>query len=172
MGVPTVHRYELLAPPGFDGRQELKRVMTWLGWAVVCMLIWFFLAYMSEIGTVQIALEDGYEYNMRQYADVARASYLPFLAVLGLLIQMLIRNVVYFRTGSKSYYTMRRLRDRSEYPKRCALLPARGLVAIILAMWLLTIICGGAYLIFTPDGWLPAGAGAGILRLLLGGLLR
>ena len=84
---------------------------------------------------------------------------------------MLIRNVVYFRTGSKSYYTMRRLRDRSEYPKRCALLPVCGLVAIILAMWLLTIICGGAYLIFTPDGWLPAGAGAGILRLLSGGLL-
>ena len=49
--------------------------------------------------------------------------------------------------------------------------PACGLVAIILAMWLLTIICGGAYLIFTPDGWLPAGAGAGILRLLSGGLL-
>ena len=95
-----MRRYELLAPPGFDGQQELKRVMTWLAWAVVCMLIWFFLAYMSEIGTVQIALEEGYEYNMRQYADVARASYLPFLAVLGLLIQMLIRNIVYFRTGA------------------------------------------------------------------------
>lgn len=171
MGVPTVRRYELLAPPGFDGRQELKRVMTWLGWAVVCMLIWFFLAYMSEIGMVQIALEDGYEYNMRQYADVARASYLPFLAVLGLLVWMLIRNVVYFRTGSKSYYTMRRLRDRSEYPKRCALLPVCGLVAGVLAMWLLTLVCGGAYLILTPEGWLPAGAGAGILKLLSGGLL-
>ena len=60
---------------------------------------------------------------MRQYADVARASYLPFLAVLGLLIQMLIRNIVYFRTGSKSYYTMRRLRDRSGTPSaaRCCL---------------------------------------------------
>lgn len=171
MGVPTVRRYELLAPPGFDGEQELKKVLTWLGWAAVCMLIWFFLAYMSEIGMVQIALEDGYEYNMRQYADVARASYLPFLAVLGLLIQMLIRNIVYFRTGSKSYYTMRRLRDRSEYPKRCALLPVCGLVAGVLAMWLLTLVCGGAYLIFTPDGWLPAGAGAGILKLLSGGLL-
>ena len=171
MGVPTVRRYELLAPPGFDGEQELKKVLTWLGWAAVCMLIWFFLAYMSEIGMVQIALEDGYEYNMRQYADVARASYLPFLAVLGLLIQMLIRNIVYFRSGSKSYYTMRRLRDRSEYPKRCALLPVCGLVAGVLAMWLLTLVCGGAYLIFTPDGWLPAGAGAGILKLLSGGLL-
>lgn len=171
MGVPTVRRYELLAPPGFDGEQELKKVLTWLGWAAVCMLIWFFLAYMSEIGMVQIALEDGYEYNMRQYADVARASYLPFLAVLGLLVWMLIRNVVYFRTGSKSYYTMRRLRDRSEHPKRCALLPVCGLVAGVLAMWLLTLVCGGAYLIFTPDGWLPAGAGAGILKLLSGGLL-
>lgn len=171
MGVPTVRRYELLAPPGFDGRQELKRALTWLAWAVVIMLAWFLLAYMSEIGMVQIALEDGYEYNMRQYADVARASYLPFLAVLGLLVWMLIRNVVYFRTGSKSYYTMRRLRDRSEYPKRCALLPVCGLVAGVLAMWLLTLVCGGAYLILTPEGWLPAGAGAGILKLLSGGLL-
>ena len=166
-----MRRYELLAPPGFDGQQELMRVLTWLAWAGICMLIWFFLAYMSELGTVQIALEEGLEYNMRQYADVARASYLPFLAVLGLLIQMLIRNIVYFRTGSKSYYTMMRLRDRSEYPKRCALLPACGLAAGVLAMWLLTLVCGGAYLIFTPEGWLPAGAGAGILRLLSGGLL-
>lgn len=171
MGVPTVRRYELLAPPGFDGEQELKRVMTWLGWAVVCMLIWFFLAYMSEIGTVQIALEDGYEYNMRQYADVARASYLPFLAVLGLLIQMLIRNIVYFRTGSKSYYTMRRLRDRSEYPKRCALLPLCGMAALWLSAQLMTLLCGWIYVRFTPEAWLPAGACDQILRLLLGGLL-
>lgn len=172
MGVPTVRRYELLAPPGFDGRQELKRVMTWLGWAVVIMLAWFLLAYWSELSTVRSYRENGTPIGMRPYAEVAAFAYLPFVPVFAGFVYLLLRNWNYFRSGSKSFYTMRRLKNRWEYPARCALLPLCGMAALWLSAQLMTLLCGWIYVRFTPEAWLPAGAWDQILRLLLGGLLR
>lgn len=67
---------------------------------------------------------------------------------------------------------MRRLKNRWEYPARCALLPLCGLAALWLSAQLMTLLCGWIYVRFTPESWLPAGAWDQILRLLLGGLLR
>ncbi len=117
MGVPTVRRYELLAPPGFDGEQELKRVMTWLGWAVVIMLAWFLLAYWSELSTVRSYRENGTPIGMRPYAEVAAFAYLPFVPVFAGFVYLLLRNWNYFRSGSKSFYTMRRLKEPLGIPR-------------------------------------------------------
>lgn len=167
-----MRRYELLAPPGFDGEQELKRVMTWLGWGFAGMLLSFLIFYMAELGIVQSSIDNEMDFQpMAPFAQVILYPCLVLASVLVPLLRMLIRNIVYFRSGSKSFYTMRRLKNRWEYPACCALLPVCGIAAVALALWLTSIVCAGAYLVFTPDAWLYEGAGNDVLKLLSGGLL-
>ena len=85
------------------------------------------------------------------------------------LVWLLVRNISYFRS-SKSYYTMKRLPNRWEYPLRCALLPVGGALALFVSVNLLLLLMGGLYLWATPANMLVAGAEQDVLETVLGGI--
>ena len=94
---------------------------------------------------------------------------LSFLPMPCALVWLLVRNIGYFR-GSKSYYTMKRLPNRWEYPLRCALLPVGGALALFVSVNLLLLLMGGLYLWATPANMLVAGAEQDVLETVLGGI--
>ena len=85
------------------------------------------------------------------------------------LVWLLVRNISYFRS-SKSYYTMKRLPNRWEYPLRCALLPVGGALALFVSVNRLLLLMGGLYLWATPANMLVAGAEQDVLETVLGGI--
>ena len=105
---------------------------------------------------------------MPLFSELTVLPRLCFLPMPCALVWLLVRNVGYFR-GSKSYYTMKRLPNRWEYPLRCALLPVGGALALFIAANLLLLLMGGLYLWATPPELQPLGAKRDILELILGG---
>lgn len=162
---------DMAAPPGFDSAHEIKRVRNWLLSCAAIFVFIFACVYVGQLVNISSMIgRDRFE-PIGLFPDVARIpSLVCFLPVFIGLLVMLIRNVNYFR-ASKSYYTMRRLPNRWEYPLRCALLPASGFLVLLVGSQILLLLAGAAYLYITPDAWLPAGAGESVLSFVLGGIL-
>ena len=163
---------DMAAPPGFDSAHEIKRVRNWL---ISCGAIFVFLfacVYVGRLTVVYNSMRPGGRIeSMGMLPEEARSpSLVCFLPVFIGLLAMLIRNINYFR-ASKSYYTMRRLPNRWEYPLRCALLPVSGVLELLVVSQILLLLAGAAYLYITPDTWLPAGARESVLSVVLGGIL-
>lgn len=162
---------DMAAPPGFDSAYEIKRVRNWLLSCAAIFVFLFACVYVGQLANVSSSIRRDEFEPMANFPDVARIpSLICFLPVFIGLLAMLIRNVNYFRS-SKSYYTMRRLPDRWEYPLRCALLPVSGFLVLLVGSQLLLLLAGAAYLYITPDTWLPAGARESVLSFVLGGIL-
>lgn len=162
---------DMAAPPGFDSAHEIKRVRNWLLSCAAIFVFIFACVYVGQLVNISSLIgRDRFE-PIGLFPDVARIpSLVCFLPVFIGLLVMLIRNVNYFR-ASKSYYTMRRLPNRWEYPLRCALLPASGALVLLVGSQILLLLAGAAYLYITPDAWLPAGARESVLSFVLGGIL-
>lgn len=162
---------DMAAPPGFDSAYEIKRVRNWLLSCAAIFVFIFACVYVGQLVNISSLIRRDKFEPMGMFPDVARIpSLVCFLPVFIGLLVMLIRNVNYFR-ASKSYYTMRRLPNRWEYPLRCALLPASGFLVLLVGSQILLLLAGAAYLYITPDAWLSAGAGESVLSFVLGGIL-
>ena len=162
---------DMAAPPGFDSAYEIKRVRNWLLSCAAIFVFLFACVYVGQLVNISSLIgRDRFE-PIGLFPDVARIpSLVCFLPVFIGLLAMLIRNINYFR-ASKSYYTMRRLPNRWEYPLRCALLPVSGFLVLLVVSQILLLLAGAAYLYITPDTWLPAGARESVLSFVLGGIL-
>ena len=135
---------DMAAPPGFDSAHEIKRVRNWLISCVAIFVFLFACVYVGRLTVVYNSMRSGGRFeSMGLFPEVA----------------------------SKSYYTMRRLPNRWEYPLRCALLPVSGFLVLLLVSQILLLLAGAAYLYITPDTWLPAGARESVLSFVLGGIL-
>lgn len=162
---------DMAAPPGFDSAHEIKRVRNWLLSCAAIFVFIFACVYVGQLVNISSLIRRDRFEPIGLFPDVARIpSLVCFLPVFIGLLVMLIRNVNYFR-ASKSYYTMRRLPNRWEYPLRCALLPASGFLVLLVGSQILLLLAGAAYLYITPDAWLPAGARESVLSFVLGGIL-
>lgn len=162
---------DMAAPPGFDSAYEIKRVRNWLLSCAAIFVFIFACVYVGQLVNISSLIRRDRFEPIGLFPDVARIpSLVCFLPVFIGLLVMLIRNVNYFR-ASKSYYTMRRLPNRWEYPLRCALLPASGFLVLLVGSQILLLLAGAAYLYITPDAWLPSGAGESVLSFVLGGIL-
>lgn len=162
---------DMAAPPGFDSAHEIKRVRNWLLCCAAIFVFIFACVYVGQLVNISSLIRRDRFEPMGMFPDVARIpSLVCFLPVFIGLLVMLIRNVNYFR-ASKSYYTMRRLPNRWEYPLRCALLPASGFLVLLVGSQILLLLAGAAYLYITPDAWLPAMARESVLSFVLGGIL-
>ena len=106
---------------------------------------------------------------MPLFSELTVLPRLCFLPMPCALVWLLVRNISYFRS-SKSYYTMKRLPNRWEYPLRCALLPVGGALALFVSVNLLLLLMGGLYLWATPANMLVAGAEQDVLETVLGGI--
>ena len=106
---------------------------------------------------------------MPPFSELVALPGLCFLPMPCALVWLLVRNISYFRS-SKSYYTMKRLPNRWEYPLRCALLPVGGALALFVSVNLLLLLMGGLYLWATPANMLAAGAEQDVLETVLGGI--
>lgn len=148
---------DMAAPPGFDSAHEIKRVRNWLISCVAIFVFLFACVYVGRLTVVYNSMRNGGRFeSMGLFPEVARSpSLVCFLPVFIGLLAMLIRNINYFR-ASKSYYTMRRLPDRWEYPLRCALLRCRA----SLCSWSSRRYCscsrGRPISTSLPTPWLPA----------------
>ena len=164
---------DMAAPPGFDSAGEIKKVCGWLAATCAAFFLFFIFTYGLNLGGMHGGPDIS---NYRRHDFAPRFSELLTAPVLSLLLMpcallwMLVRNIVYF-LSSKSYYTMKRLPNRWEYPLRCALLPVCGLLAFFIAANLLLLLAGTIYLLATPEHLLPQGAREEVLNIVLGGIL-
>lgn len=162
---------DMAAPPGFDSAAEIKRVKGWLLTSCACFLLFFtfpFLGNLCVLMSEDLVRWSNNEY-MPPFSELVALPGLSFLPMPCALVWLLVRNIGYFR-GSKSYYTMKRLPNRWEYPLRCALLPVGGALALFVSVNLLLLLMGGLYLWATPANMLVAGAEQDVLETVLGGI--
>lgn len=162
---------DMASPPGFDPATEIKRVRGWLLTSCACFLLFFTFSFLGNLCVLMS--EDLVRWSNNEYmppfSELVALPGLSFLPMPCALVWLLVRNVGYFR-GSKSYYTMKRLPNRWEYPLRCALLPVGGALALFVAANLLLLLMGGLYLWATPANMLVAGAEQDVLETVLGGI--
>ena len=162
---------DLAAPPGFDSAAEIRRVKGWLLTSCACFLLFFtfpFLGNLCVLMSEDLVRWSNNEY-MPPFSELVALPGLSFLPMPCALVWLLARNISYFRS-SKSYYTMKRLPNRWEYPLRCALLPVGGALALFVSVNLLLLLMGGLYLWATPANMLVAGAEQDVLETVLGGI--
>lgn len=162
---------DLAAPPGFDPAAEIRRVKGWLLTSCACFLLFFtfpFLGNLCVLMSEDLVRWSNNEY-MPPFSELTVLPRLCFLPMPCALVWLLVRNISYFRS-SKSYYTMKRLPNRWEYPLRCALLPVGGALALFVSVNLLLLLMGGLYLWATPANMLVAGAEQDVLETVLGGI--
>ena len=162
---------DMASPPGFDPAAEIRRVKGWLLTSCACFLLFFtfpFLGNLCVLMSEDLVRWSNNEY-MPPFSELVALPGLSFLPMPYALVWLLARNISYFR-GSKSYYTMKRLPNRWEYPLRCALLPVGGALALFVAANLLLLLMGGLYLWATPANMLVAGAEQDVLETVLGGI--
>lgn len=162
---------DMASPPGFDPAAEIRRVKGWLLTSCACFLLFFafqFLGNLCVLMSEDLVRWSNNEY-MPPFSELVALPGLSFLPMPCALVWLLARNIGYFR-GSKSYYTMKRLPNRWEYPLRCALLPVGGALALFVAANLLLLLMGGLYLWATPANMLVAGAEQDVLETVLGGI--
>lgn len=162
---------DMASPPGFDPAAEIRRVKGWLLTSCACFLLFFtfpFLGNLCVLMSEDLVRWSNNEY-MPPFSELVALPGLSFLPMPCALVWLLVRNISYFR-GSKSYYTMKRLPNRWEYPLRCALLPVGGALALFVSVNLLLLLMGGLYLWATPANMLVAGAEQDVLETVLGGI--
>lgn len=162
---------DMASPPGFDPAAEIRRVKGWLLTSCACFLLFFtfpFLGNLCVLMSEDLVRWSNNEY-MPPFSELVALPRLCFLPMPCALVWLLVRNISYFRS-SKSYYTMKRLPNRWEYPLRCALLPVGGALALFVSVNLLLLLMGGLYLWATPANMLVAGAEQDVLETVLGGI--
>ena len=162
---------DMASPPGFDPAAEIRRVRGWLLTSCACFLLFFtftFLGNLCVLMSEDLVRWSNNEY-MPPFSELVALPGLSFLPMPCALVWLLVRNISYFRS-SKSYYTMKRLPNRWEYPLRCALLPVGGALALFVSVNLLLLLMGGLYLWATPANMLVAGAEQDVLETVLGGI--
>lgn len=162
---------DMASPPGFDPAAEIRRVKGWLLTSCACFLLFFtfpFLGNLCVLMSEDLVRWSNNEY-MPPFSELVALPGLSFLPMPCALVWLLVRNISYFRS-SKSYYTMKRLPNRWEYPLRCALLPVGGALALFVSVNLLLLLAGGLYLWATPANMLVAGAEQDVLETVLGGI--
>ncbi len=162
---------DMASPPGFDPAAEIRRVKGWLLTSCACFLLFFtfpFLGNLCVLMSEDLVRWSNNEY-MPPFSELVALPGLSFLPMPCALVWLLARNISYFRS-SKSYYTMKRLPNRWEYPLRCALLPVGGALALFVSVNLLLLLMGGLYLWATPANMLVAGAEQDVLETVLGGI--
>lgn len=162
---------DMASPPGFDPATEIRRVKGWLLTSCACFLLFFtfpFLGNLCVLMSEDLVRWSNNEY-MPPFSELVALPGLSFLPMPCALVWLLVRNISYFRS-SKSYYTMKRLPNRWEYPLRCALLPVGGALALFVSVNLLLLLAGGLYLWATPANMLVAGAEQDVLETVLGGI--
>lgn len=163
---------DMASPPGFDPAAEIRRVKGWLLTSCACFLLFFAFAFYGNLATLrseELFVRWSDSRVMPLFSELVALPLFCFLPMPCALVWLLARNISYFR-GSKSYYTMKRLPNRWEYPLRCALLPVGGALALFVSVNLLLLLMGGLYLWATPANMLAAGAEQDVLETVLGGI--
>lgn len=163
---------DMAAPPGFDSAAEIRRVKGWLLTSCACFLLFFAFSFFDNLGSLlseELFVRWSDSRVMPLFSELTVLPRLCFLPMPCALVWLLARNIGYFR-GSKSYYTMKRLPNRWEYPLRCALLPVCGALALFVSAQLLLLLAGGLYLWATPANMVVAGAEQDVLETVLGGI--
>lgn len=162
-------RFEDFVPPWQDGRSRLRKLAISLA-ALTLYSLFFLNDYTTQRSTQMERLKlfgapaERVEYNvnfigLQPFWTMARVyvSPLPILAAI-LLCSGVVANYRHYRSGVRSDYTMRRLRDPWEYHRRCIALPALEALLCLLLFALLTGIYYWIYLHFTPaELLLPVG---------------
>ena len=144
-------------PPGMDGGQ----VRNWLSWLLVVGGAGS-LQFLSRYTVARNQLfQPGVRRTLRPNAritpfeDVLRGSFVPMAAVVPVILAVAVYLYLYHFRTSRSIYTMKRLPNRWELPRRCLTLPVG---ALLTAAVLTAALTGVYYLIWrfgTPAACLP-----------------
>ena len=144
-----------LVPPGMEAWKQIRNFLTCLIFSVVVSLF-FFIEYADSYWAMFRG--DEIVRSMPTFASMIRGNYMigfP-ITVLAMLAYTVVYYLYYF-TGSKSIYTMRRLGKPWELHKRCWTLPLLLCAAAITVGALMVGIYFLVYMMATPvEGIWPA----------------
>lgn len=165
-------RAEHFLPPGFSGERELKLA----GYAVFTAMLMHILGFLAQYTAAHGKM---YQNVDGERVEILGAKFAGFdeLITLGRLCMLilllfavwtLVRYISYHYTGpSRCIYTMRRLRSRSEYIRRCCTLPAAWLVLGYAAWAVTTALLGVVYVLATPERWMMSDVWSTVARAAL-----
>ncbi|MBR6812572.1 MAG: hypothetical protein IKM51_04275 [Oscillospiraceae bacterium] len=166
-----IGRFERLAPPGYDWKGELK----WLLAALTAAFLWTF-GFIIRFAAAheELFIYDHYlgkrflqaDRMMDPFLDVVGGSFKGYTVFAVLLIAVIVLHYMYFFRGSRSIYTMRRLKRKSETWKRCIITPVIWLLICIFSALIVLAIDFAIYIIATPKACLPSGQLGITLRYL------
>lgn len=166
-------RMERLSPPGYDWKGERKSFLLLVSFAVLFSL--FYLGSLSdEISALYVRHPSGSRvlregHMCENFADTVDGWFRVFpLVSLVMLLSSALRYGSFF-FGSKSIYTMRRLPDRWDLPRRTLVLPLGYAAAAMLLALLLLLLYYLIYCCSVPEGHMTPGQWELLMDWLLGG---
>lgn len=128
--------FDRLVPPGMEGWKLVKNFLTGMAFAVLVSL-YFFIDYLDSYRSMYY--NDEIVRSMPAFGAMIVNGYMVLFPITALaMLVNVVPYYLYFYTGSKSVYTMRRLGKPLEMHKRCWILPV-CLCLTALAVWALMV---------------------------------
>lgn len=148
-----------LTPPGYNWERERTVFRTALTLSGVAYVMIFFSSYTSAWrsvfyrdlgGTLQCR-----EVSFLSFPRLVLYCALAYRLTVALSLVQAWQHYLYFRTGSRSDYTMRRLGKPFERHVRVWAVPVIACAVCAVSVAVLKLICYGLYLFMTPDQFTP-----------------
>ena len=167
-----IHNWlERIMPPGASLR-PVGETFFW-GLAAASVYSWIFLArlanerdklfYTDMFGDEHL-IENAV---MPDFVYLIQGCLLLFYILAAVMLVFIVFNYMYYRRGTKSIYTMRRLPNKWEIHKRSIILPVLAALAVLAAAFVTLMIHYGWYMLITPDECLVSGQLAKLWRGML-----
>lgn len=162
-----MHKLERFAPPGMelDGWRNFS-VTVFLGCAAFSFIAFFYSlleAYRMLFDPLTGELKDIVHWNFVSVLGISMKGFPIFAAS---MVAFVVLNYLYFFEGSKSIYTMARVKSPWQLHIRCWTLPLCSAAALLLCQVVLTVLYFLIFILATPKGVPLPG-----WRHLIGGLL-
>ena len=161
-------RLKRYAPPGLELKPWKNFTGIALGASGVLSLYGFFMQMFQTRAKLfhPVTGELTGNYIGWDFSEVLGNTTMPFFFFAAAMAAFLVLNYLYFFEGSKSIYTMARLKSPWQLHIRCWTLPLLGAAVLLLCRVVLTVVYFLVFLLVTPKGVPLPG-----FYHLLGGLL-
>ncbi len=156
-------KIKVFFPPGYEYETACKRQLIMLAAAVVYSFRFFFQYYdarkqlyewvFQRPGVSIRVLREGAQ--IASFAEVVEFSFLLFVPLLLVFWVEIIEHYLYYKSGSKSIYLIKRLPHKWFFWKTCVIGPLLGMVFTGVIIGILLLLYYGVYICFTPAGCLP-----------------
>ena len=155
-------KYKLsdVLPAGSNALLVKKLISAGYILSAVVSIASFIISLFNSLREIYSYSESGEKYlngtYMKYFAHVRENSFDIFRLLIILMLLFAVYNFISHYMGSKSIYTMRRLRNPAELMTRCLFVPVIMIIASIVTVLILNLVFIGAYVLAVPgETFLP-----------------